>query len=148
MDTANRPVVAIVDTSEELAELLCLVAESAGGQPVVTYVPDLKRGQPDPAAFLTAHDPRLLFWDIALPYEENWAFFQQVCQSAAGQGRAYLLTTANKRVLEQLVGPTPAHEVVGKPWDLDALIARVQQRLGEPATPTPNADPTMMEDDA
>ena len=131
----NQPVIAVVDTSEELAELLCMVAEAAGGRPVVTYVPGLKRGQPDPAAFLQEHDPPVLLWDIALPYEENWAFFQGVCSSPAGQGRTYLLTTTNKTALERLVGPTPAYEVVGKPLDIEGLIASVRQALAGPATP-------------
>ena len=124
------PVVGIVDTSEELATLLCLVAQEAAGRPVVTYVPDLKRGDPPPDAFLTEHDPRVLLWDIALPYAENWAFFQTVCTSPAGQGRTYLLTTTNQAALEELVGPTPVHEVLGKPFDIEALIAAVGQALG------------------
>ena len=125
----SPPVVGVVDTSEELAALLAAVAEEAGGRPVVTFVPDLKRSQPHPEAFLTEHNPRVLLWDIALPYEENWAFFQRVRTSPAGQGRTYLLTTTNRAALESLVGPTPVHEVVGKPFDLDALITAVRQAL-------------------
>ena len=134
----SQPVVGVVDTSEELTQILSWVAEDAGGQPVVTYVPDLKRGEPDPAVFLQDHDPRVLLWDIGLPYAENWAFFHAVCTSPAGQGRTYILTTTNKGALEDLVGPTSAHEVVGKPFDIDELITTVQQALpAAPATDPP-----------
>ena len=88
---------------------------------MVAFVADLKRGEPTPDAFFAAHDPRAVLWDIAIPYEANWAFFQRVAASEAAQGRAFVLTTTNKTALERLVGPTPVHEVVGKPFDIEVL---------------------------
>lgn len=128
--TDEQPLVGIVDTSEELADLFRLIVESEGCRTVVTYVPDLKRGQPDPETFLREYNPRVLLWDIAIPYQENWEFFRQTCQSEAGQGRGYVLTTTNKAALETLVGPTPAIEIVGKPFDLEELAHALRLALG------------------
>jgi hypothetical protein len=40
-----------------------------------------------------------------------------------------VLTTTNKRALDALVGRTPAQELVGKPFDLDALVQAVRRAL-------------------
>ena len=123
------PVVAVVNTSEDISRLLCEVLTSEGFQPVVGYVPDFREARQDLAAFLTEHNPAALIWDIGIPYEQNWAYFQQVAQSAAARGRRFVLTTTNKQALEALVGPTPAHELLGKPYNLDELLAAVHRAV-------------------
>jgi CheY-like chemotaxis protein len=123
------PRIAIVNTSEEVAGLLVQVMQGEGFETVVAYVPDLKRRTPDPHAFLTEHEPAVVLWDIAIPYVENWTFFEQVARSAAAQGRRFVLTTTNKRALEELVGPTPAHELIGRPFDLQDIITAVHRAL-------------------
>ena len=125
------PVVAVVQTSEDIVHLLCDVLTGGGFQPVVGYVPDFREVRQDFAAFLAEHDPVVLIWDIALPYEQNWAYFQQVAQSDAARGRRFVLTTTNKRALETLVGATSAHELIGKPYDLDELLAAVHRAVAQ-----------------
>lgn len=125
------PLVAVVNTSEEVAHLLQQVFEGEGFRTVATFVPDLKRRTPDPADFLLQHDPPVVVWDIALPYEENWQFFQSVQQSRAAQGRRFVLTTTNKQALEQLVGPAPAHQLIGRPFDLEEIVQAVRRALVE-----------------
>jgi len=56
------------------------------------------------------------------------------------KGRKVLLTTTNKRVLESLVGPTDAIEIVGKPYDLDRIVTSVKSAAGidpKPETASP-----------
>ncbi len=131
--TAAMPdarVVAILNTSEDIVALLSELLRSDGFRPVVGFIPDFREGRQDLAAFLREHDPAAIIWDIALPYDRNWAFFQQVSGSAAARGRRVVLTTTNKRALDGLVGPTPAHELVGKPYDIDVLLAAVHRATG------------------
>ncbi len=123
---ANRPLVAVVNTSEEIAELIQLVLQQEGIRTIVAYSTDFKRGRQDLGAFLRQYDPPVVVWDIAIPYAENWDFFQRVRESEVGQGRTFVLTTTNKRALDALVGPTPTHELIGKPFDLDDLVAAVR----------------------
>ena len=125
----SAPVVAVVNTSEDISRLLSEVLIIEGFHPVVGYAIDFREGRQDVAAFLAEHDPAALIWDIALPYEQNWTYFQQVAQSDAARGRRFVLTTTNKQALERLVGPTAAHELLGKPYDLDELMAAVHRAV-------------------
>lgn len=123
------PVVAVINTSEEISALLTVVLQMEGFRVVTAYVPDVKRGDVNLGDFLAEHRPRAVIWDIAIPYEANWGFFQAVAASEAGQTCRFVLTTTNKEALESLVGPTPAHELIGKPYDLDEVIRAVREAL-------------------
>ena len=124
---SSAPVVAVVNTSEDVATMLSETLRLERFQPVVGCVVDFREGRQDLAAFLHEHDPAVIIWDIALPYDVNWAHFQEVQASDAVRERRVILTTANKRALEQLVGPTPTHELLGKPFDMEALLAAVRR---------------------
>jgi hypothetical protein len=41
-----------------------------------------------------------------------------------------VLTTTNKKRLEELVGPTDAFEIVGKPYDLEMIVGAVKASIG------------------
>jgi len=128
--STERPVrVAVINTSVETIELLREILADDGytvvGSPDTT-VTMFKRGQDDLRAFLTAADPQVIVWDIALPYEENWRYFETQRRAGLFAGRGVVLTTTNKRALDELVGPTPAHEIIGKPFDLNDLLAAVR----------------------
>jgi len=123
--------VAVVNTSEDVVRMLELVLKHHDYRTVTTYVADLRRGKPSIDEFLTENDPQVLLWDIAIPYEDNWRFFQSVAGSEAARGRRFVLMTVNKRGLESLVGPTDAHEIVGKPFDLDDLLEAVKRAFEE-----------------
>ena len=126
----DAPVVAVVNTSEDIVALRRARLSVDGVRPVAAFIPDCHEGREDLAAFLREHDPAVVLWDIALPYDRNWAYFQQASADEAARGRRFVLTTTNKRALEELVGPTPAHELVGKPYDVDALLAAVHRAAG------------------
>ena len=127
-DTA--PLIAILNTSEEITRLLADVFQGEGFRTEVAYVLDIKRGEVDITDFLERHRPAVVVYDIAIPYDENWDVLQRIQQSEAGRRCRYVLTTTNKHALERIVGPTPAHEIVGKPYDLDELIDAVRRALG------------------
>jgi DNA-binding response OmpR family regulator len=126
------PVVALVDTSEEITGLLTAVFQTEGFATVPAFTLDIKRGQQDFADLVQAHQPDVVIWDIAIPYEENWAFFLQVQASPVGQVCRFVLTTTNKAALEGLVGETPAHDIIGKPYDLDEMVQAVRRLLPAP----------------
>jgi DNA-binding response OmpR family regulator len=122
--------VAVINTSEELAELLESVLASEGWSTARGYTLDFKRNRQDITAFLEEYDPSVILWDVAIPYEDNWAYLQEVQRLSAAQGRRFVLTTTNAEVLQRLVGhEVPALEIVGKPFDLDQICTAVEQAL-------------------
>jgi DNA-binding response OmpR family regulator len=121
--------VAVINTSEELARVLKEVVEDEGWTATCAYCLDFKEGRSDFLAFLTAYDPAVIVWDIALPYEENWAFFQKLRQLPEVSGREIVLTTTNERVLAELAGETGAIEIIGKPFDLQLLATAIGNAL-------------------
>jgi len=130
-----RPVVAIINTSLESIELLESVLAEQGFAPVSAYVVEFKRGERDLDAFFQEHRPKAVIWDIALPYIQNWQFF---CSKALARQflpeYCFIITTANRTVLDMLVGPTPAYEMVGRPFDLQAIIDAVKHAVNSGPT--------------
>ncbi|MDB4964936.1 MAG: hypothetical protein JWN44_625 [Myxococcales bacterium] len=119
--------VAILDTSVETIETLVWVLEQEGYATSSAMIVDFKRGA-DLGAFLTKHDPAVIVYDVALPYEENWRYYVDVVKRhEAARGRCFILTTTNVAALEKLVGRTGAIELVGKPFDLETIVDAVEK---------------------
>lgn len=130
MHSHDRPTIAVINSSEDTVDMLRMQLQHHGFTSVVTaHVPDIKRGRTDFLAFLAEHDPAVLVYDISIPYEENWRFLQLLLSSGEMRGRQVIVTTTNKRVLEQLVGETNAIEILGKPYDLELVIAAVERAI-------------------
>jgi CheY-like chemotaxis protein len=122
--------VAVLNTSEELIEMLCMAFEDHGYATVGAYIVHFKRGTQDLATFFATHQPDAVVYDIAVPYENNWRYFcDQVLTAGFLPPQKFVLTTTNKAALERLVGPTSAIELVGKPFDLEDIVAAVEQAL-------------------
>ena len=82
-------------------------------------------------AWLDALAPTAILYDIPPPYEENWAFYQEVRRHPAAREHRFIITTTNLRVLQDLVGPVEAVELIGKPFDLEEILNRVTLALAE-----------------
>jgi CheY-like chemotaxis protein len=129
-ESASRPVVGIINTSEEMADVLHELLEEEGFIAPVAYVIDFKRGRADIEEFFATHQPQAVIWDIALPYVENWHYFRERILSAGFlPPERFIITTLNKSVLDILVGPTPTVELIGRPADLDTIVETVKQTL-------------------
>jgi DNA-binding response OmpR family regulator len=126
-------VVAVVNSSEDTVEMLreCLVHH--GFTSVVTaHIHDFKTGVADFPGYLSQHDPAVVVYDVSIPYEKNWTFLRLLLDSESMRGRKVVLTTTNKKRLEELVGPTETYEIVGKPYDLDQIVGAVKAAIGTP----------------
>lgn len=67
--------------------------------------------------------------DIAPPYEPNWRFFEHLRETIL-KGCVFVITSTNAARVEGLAGRTPRiYEVVGKPLDLDAIVAAVRDAM-------------------
>lgn len=107
-------VVAIVNSSEDTVDMLRQCLLDHGFTSIVTgHVRDFKTGAEDFPKFVDQHDPAVIIYDISIPYEKNWTFLRLLLDSESMRGRKLVLTTTNKRRLDELVGATDAFEIVG-----------------------------------
>jgi DNA-binding NtrC family response regulator len=126
---AERKTVAIFNSSDEIVETLQILLDEVGYHTVGGHVVDFKKGKRDFVAFCQEHNPQVIIFDVAPPYEENWRFLQLLRNTKEAEGREFVVTTTNKAILEKLVGKTGAIEIVGKPFDLDEIVKAVNKRV-------------------
>jgi hypothetical protein len=120
--------IAIVNTSDEVAEAMEWALRSAGWSTERASPLAFKRGHLQVTEFLKEHDPLVLVWDIAVPFEENWAYYQSLRQDPALGDRRFVLTTSNGRALRKLVGKIPVLEFLATPshlYDLCTAVRRI-----------------------
>ena len=130
MSGKRQPVIAVINTNDDLVDAVKNRLLDEDYQVVTAHIRDLKSGREDFADFLRAHKPVVVIYDIAIPYDDNWTFFNMLRRLPESAGRRFIVTTVNKRVLDRLVGGTSAIELVGgHADDFDLLIEAVRDTL-------------------
>lgn len=77
---ARQIVAAIFNTSPDVVDLLRKALEPAGVVAVSVLTHQIREGVVDVAGFLAQHDPAVVIYDIAPPYDANWHLFQCISQ--------------------------------------------------------------------
>ncbi len=93
----------------------------------VSLVTTINEGAPKAIDFLRQTQPQACVFAVSLPYRESWEEFQQLQQAVPDC--TYVLTTTNKRALDEIVGPTCAIEIIGKPYDIAQVTGAVRRAL-------------------
>ena len=125
----RRETVAVVlNTSADVIDLLRRALEQAGIVTFTAFTHEIRDGGVDFDAFIGQHDPNVIVYDIAPPYDANLKLFQHLSSRPVVGGRQFVITATNATHVERLVGKDHrVYEVVGKPADLGQITRAVKE---------------------
>jgi response regulator RpfG family c-di-GMP phosphodiesterase len=130
-DKGRPPVVAVLNSNDDTVEMLRMMVEVEGMLAVSAHLDAIKRGELDFGNFLREHDPKVIIFDVAPPYDRTWLLFRHLRAIDAAKGRTFVLTTTNKQRLEEIAHPDhEVYEIVGKPYDMAVIVNAVKKALG------------------
>lgn len=126
--SAKPPVIAVINSSPDVVDMLRIWFETEGFVVAGVQSWELRDGQVDIEAFVRQHDPAVVVYDLAPPYEPNWRLLQHVRGMPALRGREFVLTSTNVQQVARLIAPDePVLEIIGKPYDLQQLLTAVRE---------------------
>lgn len=125
---ASAPVIAVINSTPDIVDLLRLAIEQAGFVVVTALTFEIREGHVDLDRFIAQHEPSVIVYDVAPPYDANWHLFQHVAAMPAMKGRQFVVTSTNAKHVERLAAPQQhVYEIVGKPFDLDLVVQAVKE---------------------
>lgn len=124
------PVIAVFNSNDDVVEMLRLAIEQRGMVVVSGHVSAIRRGEQRLADFVEEHDPVVILYDLVPPYDRSWLFLEHLREAPSMRGRRFVITSTNARRAREIVGTAEhVHEVIGKPFDIDALVDTVEAAL-------------------
>lgn len=120
-------VVALFNGNPDVLALVGRLLQSAGFEVASALIADVRDGRCDVHRLMERHDPAVVVYDIAAPYEDNWEMFQQL-RATAMRERRFVITSANPARVERLAGRDERiFEIVDQPLDLDNIVHAVKE---------------------
>ena len=127
--------VAIVNTNPDLVKMMRFYLEAAGFVVFEIHIEEIRAGTADIEGFLRQHNPRVIVYDVAPPYEQNWNFMSHLRHSPGFERRQFVLTSMNARRLHEVVGQEESvFEILGEEEDMRAVVHAVKQASRARAT--------------
>lgn len=128
--TRKHLTLAVLNDSEAVLKMLCDWFQQQGHRCVTARVADMPNAHEDVARFIADHKPDAVVHDVAMPYASSWDLIDVIRANPDLKSQAFVLTTPNKKVLEEAVGRTPALEIAGLTKDLRRLLEAVEKAGG------------------
>jgi DNA-binding NarL/FixJ family response regulator len=120
-------VAAVFNSNPDLVALLRFALERAGFVVIVGHVHDVRSGRLDLRDFVRQHDPRVIVYDLVMPYDSNWNFLAHLRDSETMQGRHFVVTAPNSAAIRATIGTNERiYEIVNE-GDIDAVVQAVRE---------------------
>jgi CheY-like chemotaxis protein len=121
--------VMVVNASDDLSQLLGSTIEEAGFEAVLLRPSEAGRDLSTVQGILRRYDPKVIVYDVSVPYPSNWSLFCSLrdAERLEGSGRQFIATTPNKQALEERIGATDAMELIGDHLNRAAIAAVVSR---------------------
>jgi DNA-binding NarL/FixJ family response regulator len=133
--TARTPV-AIFNSSAEFIDALREALDREGLPTATALLAEIQDGTLDLVAFLEAHDPRVIVYDLPRPFERHWNFLRLLQQTDTLRKRTWILTTTDKKALDAAVGASDVIEIVfGEPYSIGEVVEAVHHALSDRRPP-------------
>ena len=124
------PVVAIFNSSDDIAETLRDFLERAGFAVVSAHVDEVRRGRSDVKALMDQHDPFVVVYDLIAPFQRQWQFVQHLRETPEFERRAFVYTSANAAAARELGGHSePVIEVHGRESEYEVISVAVKAAI-------------------
>ena len=134
----TRTPVAIFNSRAEFLDDLREALDREGLPTATALLDEIQDGTLDLVAFLEAHDPDVIVYDLPRPFERHWNFLRLLRQTDALKKRIWILTTTDKKALDAAVGASGVIEIVfGEPYSIGEVVAAVQEALSDGRPPRP-----------
>ena len=118
---------AILNDSPHVVQLLCDWFRQHGHRCATRMVADMPLAHVEVEQFINEYRPDVVVYDVPMPYGSSWDLLDVIRATPTLQSQPFVITTRNKRKLEQVVGRTSAIEIAGQPADLRRLLKAVER---------------------
>jgi CheY-like chemotaxis protein len=115
----------LFNDSAPVLKMLCEWLQEHGHECHTALLADMRQAQDDVGRFIQKHRPDVVIYDVRMPYSSSWDLLDVIRTAPALHSQPFVITTPNKRNLEQAVGPTSAFEIGGPDSDLRRVLNAV-----------------------
>lgn len=123
----------VFNDSASVLKMLCKWLQEHGHQCNTALLAEMPQAQDDVGRFIEKHRPDVVIYDVGMPYSSSWDLLEVIRTAPALQSQPFVITTPNKRKLEQAVGPTSAFEIGGPDSEDLRRVLKAVEAAADPA---------------